>query len=69
MSLIDQIKRVHPSLKEKDIRMVLDYLGYSKDDMETEKPPFRAVGVLFFFLPSKYIENERFKRPKKDTWE
>lgn len=69
MSLIDQIKRVHPSLQEKEIRMVLDYLGYSKEDMDAENPPFRAVGVLFFFLPSKYIESERFKKPKKLTWE
>lgn len=69
MSLISQIKRSNPSLKRKNIRKVLEYLGYSKNDMECENPPSRSIGVLFFFLPSKYIENERFKKKKKDNWE
>lgn len=69
MNLIQRIKRSNPGLKKKQIVKVLDYLGYSKEDMTTKKTPARAVGVLFFYLPSTYLDNERFKRPKKDTWE
>jgi len=66
-ALLKQIKETFPDIQEADIHRIMDFLGYSTDDIMEPNPSYRLIKGESIFIQSCILDDdiERNKLDKK----
>ncbi len=51
-SLLNQLKETFPDIQEADFHRILDFFGYSSEDIFEPNPPYRLINGETIFVPS-----------------
>lgn len=56
--LIKQISETFHDIQNSDIQRILDFLGYSTEDITQPNPPYRLINGESIFIPEKVVQDD-----------